>query len=329
MPLNEQALIDRIRRQAKTHRGRALVRAGIGDDAAVLGCPSGFEILLTTDFSLEGVHFRREWHAPDSVGHRCLARGLSDIAAMGGEPTAAFLSLALPVDLPQNWVDRFVAGFLRLARQFDVQLAGGDTASSPDGVLADIVVTGRVRAGKALLRSTARPGDSIYVTGELGRSACTLQQLREGILSVPEGKRHKVYREHAAHFYPSPRIAVGRWLGAQGLATAAIDISDGLSTDLGHICEESRVGALLREASIPRPSGLPTSSLHYALHGGEDYELLFTAPKSAPVPSKIARVRVTRIGEIIRGSGMWLVDSHGQRKPLAARGWEHFMIPSI
>ena len=322
--LTEKALIRRIRHQAKAPRRRGVVRAGIGDDAAVLECPSGFEILLTTDFSLEGVHFRREWHPPDSVGHRCLTRGLSDIAAMGGEPTAAFLSLALPSDLPQSWVDRFMSGLLRLAKQFGVPLAGGDTAESPAGVLADIVVVGRVPAGKGLLRSGARVGDSIYVTGELGRSSWTLHQLREGVLVAlgPKGKPR--YTAHEPHFYPQPRVAVGRWLRERGLATAAIDVSDGLSTDLGHICEESGVGALVHEAAIPRPRGLPISSLHYPLHGGEDYELLFTAPQSRPVPRKIARVRVTRIGEIIPGRDMWLVDSHGQRERLAPRGWEHF-----
>ncbi|HYN15993.1 MAG TPA: thiamine-phosphate kinase [Terriglobales bacterium] len=324
MPLAEKALIRRIRRQAKAPRGRGVVRTGIGDDAAVLKCPAGFEVLLTTDFSLEGVHFRREWHPPDSVGHRCLTRGLSDIAAMGGEPTAAFLSLALPPDLPQSWVDRFMRGLLRLAREFRVRLAGGDTAESPAGVLADIVVVGRVPARKALLRSGARPGDSIYVTGELGRSAWTLHRLREAGLSALGPKGRRCYTADAPHFYPQPRVAVGCWLREQDLATAAIDVSDGLSTDLGHICEESGVGALVHEAAIPRPTGLPTSSLRYALHGGEDYELLFTAPGSLPVPSKIAGVRVTRIGEIIRGRNMWLVDSYGQQKALPPRGWEHF-----
>jgi len=300
------------------------VRIGIGDDAAVLKVPSGFEVLVTTDFSLEGVHFRREWHPPDSVGHRCLTRGLSDIAAMGGEPTAAFLSLALPADLPQAWVNAFIKGVIRLGREYNVPLAGGDTAESLAGVLADIVVVGRVPAGKALLRSGAHPGDSIYVTGELGRSAATLQQLREGGTARLGSKTRLRYAEHDPHFYPQPRIAVGRWLREKGLATAAIDVSDGLSTDLGHIGEESGVGALVYEAAIPRPSGLPTSSLHYALHGGEDYELLFTVRGSRFVPAKIAGVRVTRVGEIIRGRGLWLVDSHGQRKALPARGWEHF-----
>ncbi len=324
MPLPERSLIDRIRSQVKSSRKPGTVSVGIGDDAAVLAGAAGFEMLLTTDFSLEGVHFRREWHPPESVGHRCLTRGLSDIAAMGGDPVAAFLSLALPPDLPQSWVDRFLSGLLRLAKQFNVQLAGGDTAGSPAGVLADIVVVGQVPAGKALLRSGARPGDSLYVSGELGRSSWTLHLLREAGLRAPGSKIRPRDTAHAPHFYPQPRIKAGQWLRQHGPATAAIDVSDGLSTDLGHICEESRVGALVYEPSVPRPSGLPTSSLHYALHGGEDYELLFTAPPSRPVPSRIAGVRVTRIGEIIRKRGMWLVDSHGQRKPLLPRGWEHF-----
>lgn len=322
MPLSEKMLIRRIRHQAAARKG--IVRRGIGDDAAIVSSEAGYDVLLTTDLSLEDVHFRRQWHPADSVGHRCLARGLSDIAAMGGEPTAAFLSMALPPDLAQSWVDQFLKGLLRLAKKFHVVLAGGDTAGSPAGVLADIVVLGRVPKGKALLRSGALPGHSIYVTGELGVSASILHRLREGGIAALGGMKAGQYKGHAAHFYPQPRIAVGRWLREQGAASAAIDVSDGLSTDLAHICDESAVGALVYEAAIPRPSGLATSSLHYAVHGGEDYELLFTAPARHPLPAKIAGVRVTRIGEIIRGQEMWLVDSHGQRKPLLARGWEHF-----
>src|SRR5437879_5229055 len=164
VPLPEKALISGIRRTAVRRAGVAM---GIGDDCAVLRIPPGHEALVTTDFSLEGIHFRREWHAPEVVGHRCLTRGLSDIAAMGGEPMAAFLSLALPRNLPQAWVRRFLKGLLALAAQFKVTLAGGDTAESPAGLLADVVVVGSVPTGKALLRSGARPGDRIYVTGEL------------------------------------------------------------------------------------------------------------------------------------------------------------------
>src|SRR5213593_55672 len=171
MPMSEKALIARIRRKAVP--GRSIV-TGIGDDSAVLKIPKGHQALVTTDFSLEGVHFRRNWHPPESVGHRCLARGLSDIAAMGGEPVAAFLSLALPGALPQSWVRAFFRGLLRMAEQHHVRLAGGDTAESPNGVLADIVVLGTVPRGQAILRSGARPGDRIFVSGTLGGSAAAL-----------------------------------------------------------------------------------------------------------------------------------------------------------
>lgn len=290
---------------------------GIGDDCAVLRLPSGREILLTTDFSLEGTHFRREWHPPESVGHRCLARGLSDIAAMGGDPVAVFLSLALPAETPQPWVDAFLRGLLRLAARHKVPLAGGDIAESPGGICADIVVLGSVPSGKALLRSGARPGDVIYVTGRLGISATVLHALRDGRKISPTSK------DAAPHFWPEPRLAAGRAL--RRLATAAIDISDGLSTDLTHLCQESGVGALVREYSIPRGVRREGGALHYALHGGEDYELLFTAPARTRVPERIAGVRITSIGEIIADANrrLFLTDSHGQRKRLIAAGWQH------
>src|SRR5580692_9232013 len=183
MPLPEKALIAQIRRMAKPSRlrqadrsvrpTRSSIFAGIGDDCAVLRLLPGpasraAEVLVTTDFTLEGIHFRRDWHPPESVGHRCLARGLSDIAAMGGEPVAAFLSLALPRDLPQAWFKLFVRGLITLAERYGVTLAGGDTAQSPDGILADILVLGTVPKGQAVLRSRAQVGDRIYVSGELG-----------------------------------------------------------------------------------------------------------------------------------------------------------------
>ena len=241
MPLREKDLIQRIRKAAAKRRGSAVT--GIGDDCAVLRLPRGHEALVTTDFSLENVHFRREWHPPDSVGHRCLARGLSDVAAMGGIPQAAFLSLALPADLPQEWVDGFISGLLKLASRYSVPLAGGDTAQSPDGVLADIMVLGSAPTGKAILRSGARPGDAVYVTGNLGTSAAALMRLRDGEELRP--------MSHVRHFYPEPRIAVGKFLREKKLATSMIDISDGLSTDLGHICDESKVGAVVYTDALP------------------------------------------------------------------------------
>ncbi len=314
MPLPELELVSRIRRAAR--RSRQKPARGIGDDCAVLSIPRGHELLVTTDFSLEGVHFRQEWHPPDSVGHRCLARGLSDIAAMGGVPHSAFLSLALPSELPQRWVDDFIRGFLKLARRYKVQLAGGDTAQSPGGVLADIIVVGSVPNGKAVLRSGANVGDAIYVSGNLGASVATLEELRSGEKLRPAA--------HPRHFYPDPRIVLGRYLREKKLATAMIDTSDGLSTDLRHICDESGVGAIVESAALPAIGG--EHGQQYALHGGEDYELLFTASPSRRIPRQIAGVPITRIGAITRGKRILLQDADGksQPQPLPAAGWQHF-----
>src|SRR6185312_7425943 len=231
----EKTLIHGIRRFASQSRNRAVIR-GIGDDCAVLRVSAGQELLVTTDFSIENVHFRRQWHPARSVGHRCLARGLSDIAAMGGEPLACFLSLGLPANLPQAWIKSFLRGLLALAKRHKVQLAGGDVSSAPQ-ITADIVVTGQVPLGTAILRSGANPGDRIYVTGSLGDSAATLKQLVAGKTIRPTKSN--------SHFYPTPRLEVGYWLRKNRLATSMIDMSDGLSVDLRHICDESGVAAFV------------------------------------------------------------------------------------
>jgi thiamine-monophosphate kinase len=319
MPLGEKALIDRIRRQAGKLPG---VVAGIGDDCAVLRLAAGHDVLVTTDFTLEGVHFRREWHAAEVVGHRCLARGLSDIAAMGGEPVAAFLSLALPGDLAQKWVDGFLRGLLRLARRYKVTLAGGDTAQSPAGVLADIVVLGSAPKGKGVRRSGARPGDRIYVTGELGGAVAALELLRAG-------KKVRA-ADFPRHFWPEPRIEVGKFLRRKNLASAMIDISDGLSTDLAHICEESGVGAEIEAEAIPLARvGKRAVKLEFALHGGDEYELIFTARAGRRVPRRIAGVAVTEVGRIVRSAGIALVNSDGKQTRLRPQGWQHFSEESV
>lgn len=335
MPLAEKALISQIRSKT-ARRGASGIIAGIGDDCAVLRLAPGQDSLVTTDFSLEGIHFRRDWHPPESVGHRCLARGLSDIAAMGGEPVAAFLSLALPRDLPQAWADRFTQGLLSLAKKHRVTLAGGDTAESPNGVLADIVVVGSVPKGKAILRSGAHPGDRIYVSGALGGSAAAVLQFQSlshysegGDSDFPKSSRKRPNPlTYPRHFYPEPRLKLGRILREKGLATAMIDISDGLSTDLAHVCEESKVGAEISAELIPRaPVGRPAREvgIDLALHGGEDYELLFTAHASKRVPPQIAGVALTHIGVITRSRvpAIFLRNADGVSQ-LDSRGWEHF-----
>jgi thiamine-monophosphate kinase len=238
---------------------------------------------------------------------------------MGGEPVAVFLSLALPAKLPQKWVDQFMKGLLKLAAQFHVTLAGGDTAQSPAGVLADIVVVGSVPRGRAVLRSTARAGDRIYVTGMLGGAAAELEMLYSKRKQAPKPNRA------SSDFWPIPRINVGRILRDRGIATSMIDLSDGLSTDLRHICEESGVGAQVSAEAVPRAKtgrrGLV--DLQLALHGGEDYELLFTASSAKRVPHRIAGVRITEIGRITRSRRVLLIEPEAKRE-LEPKGWQHF-----
>ena len=315
----ERELIAAIRRRAdqllKGRRKSGILTLGIGDDCAVLRPRRGEELVVTTDLSLENVHFRRDWHPPQSVGHRCLVRGLSDLAAMVARPEADFLSLALPPDLTTSWKDLFLDGFMALAQRYRVPLAGGDMAKSPL-VIADIVLLGSVPKGKALLRSGARAGDLIYVTGALGGSAAELRALeRQPSAFQAAGKlRHP-------HLYPEPRLSAGREL--RRLATAAIDVSDGLSTDLAHLCEESGLAAEIDAETLPVDA---RATLEQALHGGEDYELLFTASPKTPVPGQLGGVLTHAIGRMKkRGKRPQVAMNQGNtRSELAPAGWEHF-----
>jgi thiamine-monophosphate kinase len=346
----ELALLRQIRSRAGRATGVAL-RLGIGDDCALLRPRPGEELAVTTDLSIAGRHFRLDWHPPESVGHRALARGLSDLAAMGARPLAAFLSLGLPRELTttttlrpawptasvrqkgskQNgsaWMDAFLDGFLALAGAHKALLAGGDLSESPIPV-ADIVLIGSVRQGKALLRSTARPGHLLYVTGALGGAAAALARLAQ-LAEARLGRTHplripkRLETLLAPHLYPQPRIRQGLWLVQHIAASAAIDLSDGLSTDLAHLCQESGVAAEVDAALVPIH---PAATLTQALHGGEDYELLFTAPPAARLPRRIAGVAVTRIGRIVKPRpgqpAITLLTEQGAQ-PLEPQGWEHF-----
>lgn len=307
--MRELDLIGRIRAEAKSRN--TLVKVGIGDDGAVLRVPTAHEMVVTTDFSLEGRHFRRDWHTPQSVGHRCLARGLSDLAAMGARPMVAFLSLALPRGFDVEWVDEFMHGFGALATRFGVELAGGDTAESPRGeILADVVCVGVVRNGRAVRRSGAQVGDAIYVTGPLGGSAAELAEFAAG---EPCPTIDRPGRPNA---FPQPRIREGLKLAVRWMASAAIDVSDGLSTDLWHLCEASGVGAEITTEAIPVARG---ATLQQALHGGEDYELLFTTKPWVRVAKRLSRSTVKRIGTVTAELGVRLDGAELKRG-----GWEHF-----
>jgi len=334
--LGERELIAAIRKRAGQLPSGRILHLGIGDDCAVIRPRRGEELVVTTDLSLENVHFRRDWHPPQSVGHRCLARGLSDLAAMGARPEAAFLSLALPADLTgyhngssyHSWMQDFFDGLMALAERHRVPLAGGDLAKSPPGlrhakglVVADIVLLGSVPKGRSLLRSGARPGDMIYVTGALGGSAAELLALERRPAAF---RRADEGGEGHPHLYPEPRLATGRKLMRGRLATAAIDLSDGLSTDLAHLCEESGLAAEIDAESLPVDA---RATLEQALHGGEDYELLFTAGPKTVVPSPLGGVLVHAIGRMKkrgRGPLVQMSDRNGKRGALAAGGWEHF-----
>ncbi len=326
----ELVLIDLIRQRATAvQRRNPALRLGIGDDCAILRPPVGHEILVTTDFSLEGRHFRRDWHSPESIGHRTLARGLSDLASMGAKPLSAFLSLALPSGVAKEtrWVVGFLDGLLGLATASNVPLAGGDLSEAPsDHILADIVLLGSAPAGTALRRSSARAGDLLYCTGALGGAATELRSLSlQGSGKAKRGGNHP-------HLFPAPRLRVGEILRAKGLATACIDLSDGLSTDLAHLCDASSVNAEIEARQLPLnalAAELPREdALRAALHGGEDYELLFTAKAGTRVPRTIAGVPITRIGAITssavkKTSAAMLINDAGHHVPLERGGWEH------
>jgi thiamine-monophosphate kinase len=327
----EKALIEQISRRQGNRSFPGLI-LGIGDDCAVLKQKSGEQIVVTTDLSIEGRHFRLEWHPPEVVGHRTLARGLSDLAAMGARPLAAFLSLALPPDLTRStgrqksWFDRFLDGFFDLARRHKTPLAGGDLAQGPIAT-ADIVLIGTVPRGRALLRSHARPGDFLYVTGTLGGSAAGLAKLiKLGRRSAMTSQRLSISKSKSAafraHFHPQPRLAQGRWLQTRGAATAAIDLSDGLSTDLAHLCENSGVAAEVNYLPVA-----PGATEAQAMHGGEDYELLFAASPATHIPRALSGVTISKIGRILprRAGHPTIVLRNGSSiEPIEPRGWQHF-----
>ncbi len=298
--MNEPEWIEKLRGRAALF-GRADVVLGIGDDCAIVR-PGGAseDWLYTTDMLLEGVHFLRATHSPADIGWKALARGLSDIAAMGGEPRFCLLSLAVSPDVDERWLDQFYKGLLDLAKQSGAALIGGDLAAT-DRVMCDIVVAGVVPRGKALRRDGARPGDGIYVSGALGGSA-------RGLATT----RGKAWTRHKR---PEPRLALGRLVRTRLHATAAMDLSDGLSLDLHRLCAASGV-----HAQIGKPPVFPGATLQQALHGGEDYELLFTVPLTKTLPPDVEGLPITLIGLIGQGlPGTVLLEG----EPLPALGYDH------
>jgi len=311
--------IAEIRRRAR--RGGASVALGIGDDAAILRPEPGFDTVVATDLLVESIHFDFDWTTPELLGHKALAVSLSDLAAMGARPVAALFSIAMARSFGDESLGRFFDGALRLADRFGVEIVGGDMSSSPGPFVVDAVVLGSIESGRALRRSGARAGDQLWVSGTLGTSARGLELLSAGsrLDSTSETERAAI----VAHLAPVPRVELGRALVEGRIATAAIDVSDGLSSDVGHMCVESRVGIVLdgdRLASL--------GNFDHVLHGGEQYELLFAAPPSntaaiIDLASSIG-VELTPIGRFEGDPEDRFVERAGTRQPLTAHGWDHF-----
>ena len=321
---SENLLIERVRRRFPS-TGIGL-RVGIGDDAAVLRAQPGTDWVVTTDAFLENVHFLRKVHLPDAAGYKALARATSDIAAMGARARYFFLTMGLPQPATGVWLDDFLRGMARAARRFRLVLAGGDTTRHPTFV-SSLTVIGEVRRGQASLRSGASPGEVLCVSGRLGEAELGLRLIQRKL-----HKRKRWARLLAKQFYPQPRLAVGEWLAAHHCATSMIDTSDGLSTDLGNICEASGVGARVFAPKIPAArvpaelQALGLDPLDLALNGGEDYELLFTVPKrfASRLPRSLGGVPITVIGEITRAKQVQVVDGDGNCKTLRPGGWDPF-----
>jgi thiamine-monophosphate kinase len=328
--VQERQLVEKIARALVPQRAASpRLKMGIGDDAAVVSTGGHVEWVLSCDTFLENVHFRLKTHPPDSVGYKALARATSDLAAMGATPRFFLLTLALPHSRTGPWLDAFLKGMARASRK-RIAIIGGDTTQSRT-VFVSITVLGEITPGRALTRSGARPGDIIYVSGKLGRAQLGLELVLRG-----HARNRQLRSVVQPHLYPKIQIALGSWLAQHRIATSAMDISDGLSTDLARLCAASQVGAKIYATKVPTATIPPEAGrklnkpkldpLQLALHGGDDYELLFTIPPRQE--KKLRRTpgasTLTAIGEITRDRQILLVAPDGKTKPLKASGWDPF-----
>src|SRR5579862_523550 len=328
----EDQLVERIGRKVPSmvgHGASRVLRLGIGDDSAILSPGGGSDWVLSCDAFLEGLHFLAKVHPPDSVGYKSLVRAASDLVAMGASPRYFLMTLALPMSRIGTWLDAFLAGMARAARYLGMRLIGGDTTKS-SFVSISITVLGEVSRGHALTRSGARPGDLIYVTGKLGRAQLGLELVRRKL-----AHRRGVQDSLQQHLFPRIPLKLGEWLARNQIATAMMDISDGLSTDLARLCAASRVGARIEAQRVPCvliPAGLFRGSrklkldpLQMALHGGDDYGLLITIPRRRV--NRLRRApdfsRLTCIGEITSERRI-LLANNGSETSLEAHGWDPF-----
>jgi thiamine-monophosphate kinase len=330
--LGEFGFIDRIARYGLARDDDVL--CGIGDDCAVLRSDHGQVLLFTTDTMVEEVHFLSSASQPEDLGYKLLAVNVSDIAAMGGEPRHAVISVAIPPDLDVATMDRFYDGLYECAEQFGVSIAGGDTTRSPGPVALTLSLVGRMGSDRVCYRSGARPGDLIYVSGTLGDSAAGLELVLGRDVPLAAADREHFLRRHHR---PEPRVALGRALAESGAVTAMIDLSDGVASDLRHICARSDVSAVIAGASLPLSpayraycAAAEIDPLSLALTGGEDYELLFTveadrADRLEALGGRDGLPPPTRIGRIEAGDPQVLLENaEGYLEQFDASGYDHF-----
>jgi len=330
--LGEFPLIRRVAQRLPPYRPDVYV--GVGDDVAVLEQDERFYLLATCDIQVEGVHFLRGSMTPFQLGRKVAAINLSDIAAKGGEPLHFLISLVLPPDTEVDWVDALYDGLREEASRYGADIVGGNMSKTAGPLAVDLFLLGRVPREHLLLRSGARPGDEVWVTGFLGNSAAGLALLLQPDLPV-EGAVRRLLLD--AHLTPTPRVREGQVIARSRQATAMIDLSDGLSSDMGHICEKSRVGVRLWAERLPispeaRQVAARTGNQawQWALSGGEDYELCFTAPPGAGASLAAAvqeatGVPVICVGEVLpEEAGRWLRLEDGREVPLKGAGWDHF-----
>lgn len=329
--IGEFALIDRLQQFLQPPSGSQVVKS-IGDDCAVLQPSAESELILTTDSQEEGVHYRLDWSTPEDIGWRCLAINVSDIAAMAGWPLGAVVALSLPPDLDVAFVDGLYRGMQDLAREMTCPIIGGNMTKTTGRISVTITVLGEVPKGQAIYRSGAQPGDEIWVTGTLGGAKAGLEALLkpEAVAGVSTAHALACYRR------PQPRLREARFLRQHATLHSLLDLSDGLSGDLRHICEASRVGAQIEADAVPVHEetrriahALQADPLSFALHGGEDFELCFTAP-----PMQIGSIRadfdqafhrsLTRVGTIHGSEGVTLKQPDGSEAILPTRGYDHF-----
>lgn len=328
--MNEFELIEKITHGAP-RSGEYLV-CGAGDDCAVIKGANGKDFLVTTDALFEGVHFKREWTTPKTLGRKALSVNVSDICAMGGRAQYFLVSIGIPEDMPETEVESLFDGMAQSANSFRMSLIGGDTCKSAKGLLLSLTVIGECDTGKAIYRKGAKPGDAVYATGTFGDSALGLACLEKGIRNI------HVRNFIKKHDDPTPRTAISQWLSESGCVSSMIDISDGLMADLNHIADASKVQIIIDAKNIPFSDGFIESAglvgkdgITLALSGGEDYELAFTVHSAKRgLFEKMLNVvlptfghKVTKIGEVLQGEGVHAVDVHGTKLALANKGFEH------